>query len=340
MNRGLATKIVIFLMVAVMLMRLLKGCNLFQNNSQQNNTNPTTKTVEKPPVDVSVPNPSADSAFLFTSKQVAFGPRVPNTAAHKACRQWLVKKLKQYGATVEEQVVSAKAYTGTVLNGANIIAKFNPGNPNRVLLAAHWDTRHIADKDKDKTKANKTFDGADDGASATAMLIEVARLLQKNPTDIGVDIVLFDLEDHGDMNGAAETWCLGSQYWANNKGSYQARFGILLDMAGAKNARFCKEGVSSEFAPEISNKVWQIAEELGHGNYFVNEHGGSITDDHFYVNKVGIPMIDIINLSADGNFGFYHHTHEDNMANIDKGTMYAVMQTILTAVYREDKNVF
>jgi Zn-dependent M28 family amino/carboxypeptidase len=339
MNRNLAIKIVVFLMIAAMILPALSSFDSC-NSSKTNNGSSTPATEPKPSVQVTVPTASADTAFNLTAKQVAFGPRVPNSAAHKACKQWLVKKLKQYGATVEEQVFSKKAYTGATLSGTNIIAKFNPSNSRRVMLAAHWDTRHIADKDKDKSKNVKSFDGADDGASGVGMLLEIARTLQQNPTEIGVDIVLFDVEDYGDMNGATETWCLGSQYWAENKGSYNARFGILLDMAGAKNARFGKEGHSMQFAPVVCNKIWKIAEELGHGNYFVNEQSSVITDDHYYVNQVGIPMIDIINLSAEGNFGHYHHTTEDNMSVIDKGTLNAVLQTVLTVLYREDKSVF
>ncbi len=341
MNRNLAIKIVVFLMIAAMILPALSSFDSC-NSSKTSNTQNTSTVESKPSIQVAVPTASADTAYSLTANQVAFGPRVPNSAAHKACKQWLVKKLKQYGATVEEQVFAKKAYTGATLNGTNIIAKFNPGNARRVMLAAHWDTRHIADKDKDKSKSTKSFDGADDGASGVGMLLEIARTLQQNPTEIGVDIVLFDVEDYGDMNGSGktETWCLGSQYWAENKGSYNARFGILLDMAGAKNARFGKEGHSREMAPVLCDKIWKVAQELGHGNYFVNERSDSITDDHYYVNQAGIPMIDIINLSAEGNFGHYHHTTEDNMSVIDKSTLNAVLQTVLTVLYREDKAVF
>jgi glutaminyl-peptide cyclotransferase len=336
--KGNLGKILVFLLLAAMALPLLpkfSGCN-----KGSNTTTTTNKTVADIPVEkVEIPTFFADSAYAFTQKQVAFGPRVPNTAAHKACRAWLVKKLKSYGAVVEEQVLAEKHYSGKIHNGANIIAKFNPQNPRRVMLAAHWDTREFADKDKDSAKAKKGMDGADDGASGVGALLEIARAFHSKPTELGLDIVLFDLEDNGkDGNGeddSEKTWCLGSQYWAKNKGNYQARFGILLDMIGAKNATFVKEGYSMHYAPELTNKIWAIGQRLGHSQYFLSQAGGAITDDHAYVNQVGIPMVDIINLSPGGSFGAYHHTHDDNMNVIDKSTMKAVIETVLTAVYSE-----
>lgn len=337
--RGNLGKILIFLLIGAMALPMLpnfSGCN-------KNSPNTVTNVNSQPEVKVEIPSFSKDSAFTFIENQVKFGPRVPNTSAHRACRAWLVSKLKSYGAMVEEQELAEKAYDGTTLKGANIIAKFNPQNPRRVLLAAHWDTRHIADKDKNAAMAKKSFDGADDGASGVGILLEIARAIKSKPTDLGVDIILFDLEDYGKSSEAESdeaTWCLGSQYWAKNKGSYQARFGILLDMVGSKGATFLYEGYSNAVAPEVLKKVWNIGKGLGHERFFIAQEGGAITDDHFYVNRQGIPMIDIINLKPGGGFGDYHHTQNDNMTVIDKETLHAVLETVLTAVYKEAAGVF
>jgi hypothetical protein len=116
---------------------------------------PTTVTPVKVPVF------SKDTAYAMVERQVAFGPRVPGTDAHKAMRQWLVKKLKSYGANVTEQSFNAKTATIGEVRAANVIASFNPTYARRVVLAAHWDTRFAADEDK--TGADKPSDGADDG---------------------------------------------------------------------------------------------------------------------------------------------------------------------------------
>lgn len=309
------------------------------DNTASNSSSPTTETLQP----VAVPKFERDSAFSFVQKQVAFGPRVPNTDAHRQCKEWLVQKFQSSGLQVTEQPFKAKAYTGKMLNGVNIIAQYNPAALRRILLAAHWDSRHIADSPLNVDRSDEPILGADDGGSGVAVLLEVARQLQANPADVGVDFVLFDAEDHGndsDVNPEPESWCLGSQHWSRNlvPPGYRPRFGILLDMVGAKNARFTKEGVSMNFAPEVMNKVWNLAQSLGYTNYFVNENSNPITDDHYFVNTIAkIPMIDIIGKSAntETGFGAHWHTHNDNLDVIDVRTLRAVGQTVLEVIYRE-----
>ena len=175
------------------------------------------------------------------------------------------------------------------------------------------------------------------------MQLEMARVLHAHPVDIGVDFVLFDTEDQGNDSSDGEdngaTWCLGSQYWAKNrhKPGYFPYSAILLDMVGAKGARFGKEGLSLQYAPETVNKIWNLASSMGYGDYFVQQNIGGLTDDHYFVIKdANIPMIDIINTQGTGEnlFGAYHHTHDDNMSIIDKNTLKAVGQVMVAYVYR------
>ncbi len=313
----------------------------------------TATAVEEPPVEivpknkVAVPKFDKDSAYSFIEKQVAFGPRVPNTPEHQAAKAWLVDQLKGFGAAVIEQDFQAEAYTGTMLNGTNIIGQYNPSAKKRVLLAAHWDSRHVTDHDEDENRRNEPVMGADDGASGVGVLLEIARQLQVNPIEMGVDIIFFDLEDYGDggANAKHTTWCLGSQHWSRNfhKPNYKAKYGILLDMVGGKNARFAKEQVSVAFAPHVVNKVWKLAQSMGYGNFFVNDNGRQLTDDHLFVNQIAkIPMIDIINLPLGSETGFMPHWHttHDDMEGIDKRTLKAVGQVVLASVYREANGEF
>jgi Zn-dependent M28 family amino/carboxypeptidase len=293
---------------------------------------------------IPVPAFQADSAYLFVQKQVAFGPRVPNSAAHKKCAAWFVQEFKRHGMTVIEQPFKAPHFKGGQWEGINIIAQYRPEISKRILLAAHWDSRFQADKDtKDR---EKPIDGADDGASGVAVLLEIARTLAANPVDIGVDLILFDVEDQGDDQGnSAETWCLGSQHWAANLHvpGYMPYYAVLLDMVGAKDARFYKEGFSREVAPRFVDKVWKLAQSLGYGEYFVNESRGPITDDHvFVIRKARIPMIDIINMPNQGEspFGAYHHTHDDNLSIIDPNVLKAVGQTMTALIYQTHNQVF
>ena len=294
-----------------------------------------------------VPIFDADSAYSFVAAQVAFGPRVPGSKGHAACGNYLVSKLQSYGAVVLTQDVTLKAYNGDLLPSRNVIAQFNPEQANRILLCAHWDTRPWADSDPDPANHYKPLPGANDGGSGVGVLLEVARQLSQVPARVGVDIVLFDAEDYGlhekdshlwDKN--RHSWALGSQYWSMNphRRAYNARYGILLDIVGAPDSKFCYEGYSAHFAGDIIAKVWKKAHEWGYSKYFVNEEGGTVTDDHYYVNRVlGIPCIDIINCDPDSpnGFGAHHHTMQDNMDWIDTETLKAVGQTVLAVIYNE-----
>lgn len=289
---------------------------------------------------VIVPEFIADSAYAFIKTQCDFGPRVPNSKGHIACGDYLIEKMTSWADTVIVQKGVVTAYDGTRLNFRNIVATFNPQNKNRILLFAHWDTRPWADKD-DKDK-DKPIIGADDGASGVGVLMEVARLLKLNKIELGIDIIFFDAEDYGKEGGGSEaedTYALGTQYWTKNLHvpGYTANYGILLDMVGAKNAQFRYEGLSYERASNVVLNVWNTAESLGYSNYFLRQDGGWVTDDHVYVNEMGIPAIDIINsdLSSRNGFAKHWHTHADNMDVIDKNTLRAVGQTLMSVLFRE-----
>jgi Zn-dependent M28 family amino/carboxypeptidase len=300
------------------------------------------KPEEQPAVAaITAPAFNQDSAYQYIAKQVSFGPRVPNTPAHIACGDYLISKLKALGARVQVQTFESTAYDGKRLKLRNIVGSYNTGAANRILLASHWDTRPFADKDT--LNPAKPADGANDGASGVGVLMEIARVLQtaRNNPGIGVDIILFDGEDYGNAEGdAEETWCLGSQYWAKNKHqqNYTANFGILLDMVGAKGAKFAQEGFSRQYAPQVVATVWRTASQIGFSDYFIYAENGGITDDHVFMTQGGVPSIDIIEYdpaSPDGTFGKYHHRHADNMSVIDRSTLKAVGQTVLQVIYNQ-----
>ncbi len=295
---------------------------------------------------LAVPSFDRDSAYHYVEKQLAFGPRVPNSEAHQAAKEWLVEQFRRFGAEVIEQDFQAETYYGATLKATNIIAQFNPQAGKRILLGAHWDTRYIADSPLSVEGKEDPVPGADDGASGVAVLLEVARQLHANPPDIGVDMVLFDAEDQGESGADnEESWGLGSQYWARNlhRGGYNPKYGILLDMVGAKDARFLQEAYSKYFAPALVEKVWKLAQDMGYGNYFVSSNGGAVTDDHYFVNTIaGIKMINIINQagSSKGNFGAHWHTQQDDLDIIDPRTLKAAGQVVLAILYRENNRTF
>lgn len=318
---------------------LLSGCG---GSSKKESDKQPTAAAQK---EVVVPQFNADSAYQYVAEQVAFGPRVPNTEAHRATAAYLQQELQRHGATVQVQEANLRAYDNTTLQSYNIIGSFSPENKSRVLLFAHWDSRPYADHDPNPANHRTPIDGANDGASGVGVLLEIARQIGEKQPETGVDIIFFDSEDYGmpdfyegeDPNSLS--WALGSQYWARrpHKPGYRARYGILLDMVGGKDALFVHEGYSKHYASWLVDEVWSTADKLGYGRYFVQQEGGYITDDHLYVNQMGIPSIDIIQYDPTTASGFYPywHTLGDTLDKIDRETLKAVGQTVLTVIYNE-----
>jgi Zn-dependent M28 family amino/carboxypeptidase len=327
-------KISSIFLLSTALMIALSSCN--QNRQ-------STETKEEPVALKPAPF-NADTAYAFAKKQVEFGPRVPNTPAHSKCASFLAASLRRYTKDVIVQRGTVNAYDGTALKFSNIIGSFNPEAKVRVLLLSHWDSRPMADHDPDPAKRRQPVDAANDGGSGVGVLLEIARQLSLKKPAIGVDILLVDAEDYGApedaSSNATDDWALGSQYWAKNphKQGYTARYGILLDMVGAKDAHFTLEATTMKYAPDIARKVWAIGEQLGYGDVFSNEETNGITDDHVYINEIiRVPTIDIIQYDPTTSSGFYKnwHTTHDDMKGISKETLQAVGTTVLTAVYNE-----
>lgn len=296
---------------------------------------PKTEAVKRVPANV--PAFSSDSAYAYTAAQVAFGPRVPNTPPHVKCGDYLIAMLKRFGAEVVVQPASVTAHTGETLKIRNIVGRLHPTKSRRLMICCHWDTRPFSDRDPEKPKAR--FDGAVDGAASAGIMLELARVLQTNNPPWGVDLVFFDAEDYGDPSDG-NSYCLGSQYFSAKPpiDGFNPEYGILLDMVAAQAATFYREGYSMQFAPEVVQKVWDIAAELGHQRTFVPENSGPITDDHYFVNTIlGIKTIDVIHHdpSSSTGFGHYWHTQKDNMTAVDKGTMQTVGKTLLSVIYSE-----
>lgn len=318
---------------------LFSGISLFVSCSSCQSQ----KKVVEPFVQKS-PHFNADSAYYFIQKQVSFGPRVPGTSEHAACGDFLAAKLFEFGAQVTEQKANITHYDGRNISIRNIIGSYFPEKEKRVLLFAHWDTRPFADEETDSLLQKKSILGADDGGSGVGVLLEIARQLQQMPSDVGIDIIFFDLEDWGQPSFDTDFvpgnwWCLGSQYWSEQPHvpNYKASYGILLDMVGAADATFLKEALSVEKASNVVSKTWSTASKLGFGKYFLPKKYGYITDDHVYVNQYfRAPSIDIINLKdTPTGFASHWHTLKDDMQIINRNTLKAVGQTVIEVIYNE-----
>ena len=272
-----------------------------------------------------------DAAMMLTRQQCEFGPRVPGTAAHGKCAEWLIQTLQTSCDTVIVQTGNVQTALSGTIGIKNIIGIINPDATQRLLLLAHWDTRPWADHDPNPANQSKPVMGANDGASGVGVLLQLAHQLKADGTTLGVDILLVDAEDMGEEDNE-DSWGLGTQFWIQHPhvGGYKPLFGILLDMVGAGDATFTREYYSTQYAGGFVDLVWKQAA----GSHFINAQGGAVTDDHVFVNRGGIPCIDIIDMRSDSETGFcpVWHTVDDTMNGISAATLGEVGQTLLNVI--------
>lgn len=288
-----------------------------------------------------------DSAMMHIQAQCDFGPRVMGTEAAQLCGDYIAERFRQYGATVVEQNCTVTLYDDTKVPARNIIASIHPEALDRILFCAHWDSRPWADNDPDEANWHTPILAANDGASGVAVLLEICRLIQQKPVSRGIDFVCFDAEDAGtpewaeDPADGRDTWCLGSQYWAQQalEANYKARYGVLLDMVGGRGCTFAREQVSRQYADPVVELIWHLAHQIGYGHFFPLTDGGCLVDDHVNVNRIArIPCLDIVPYFVDGpsNFGPTWHTLQDTPENIDPRVLKAVGQTITQLIYNDN----
>ena len=288
---------------------------------------------------------SGDSALAYTAAQVAFGPRVPGTAAHVKAGDWIVSQMKSRADTVIEQPFTYVTPKGDSIHMRNILARFRPAEDQRVLYVTHWDTRPTADDDWNLGNRSLPIPGANDGASGVGLFVALADALKKTPPNVGVDLLFVDGEDWGSFDGYADTLpnpqvLIGSTYFANHlpAANYKPLYGVLFDMIGDKDLNIYQEQNSVRAAPEVVARVWASASELGYGKYFINEARQSIIDDHIPLIKKGLRVIDVLDIDygpPDGNGGAnpsYHHTMQDTMDKVSARSLQVVGDVALTMV--------
>jgi glutaminyl-peptide cyclotransferase len=239
------------------------------------------------------------AAFARLEEQCEFGPRPPGSDAHEQTMVWLVETLSQLTDRVSVQRFSVVADSGDV-ELTNVIASFNPGARERVLLGAHWDTRAIAENDPDPANRCRPIPGANDGASGVAVLLELARLVSESPPHVGVDMVFFDGEDGGNGGGLPD-WCLGSTYYARSLRGRIPAYAVVIDMIGDAELEVPREPNSVETSGEVVDRVWDAARRAG-SNRFVDGAGKPTYDDHIPLIRVGVPTALVI----DFDYAYWH----------------------------------
>ncbi len=268
------------------------------------------------------------AAFGYIEQQMAFGPRVPGSAGHARMKGWLDSLARARADTVIVQDWEHVTAKGARLPLRNVIARFNPGASERVLFLAHWDTRPRADApgSRDPTVP---VPGANDGASGVALLLGVADALRKQPPAIGVDLLFVDGEDFGHFEDSTET-LVGSRYYAAHQAPGNTPlYAVLFDMVGDRDLQLYKEGNSLMGAPEVVDRVWATARDIGHGASFIDGPKHTLTDDHVPLQRAGIRAIDVI------DFDYPHwHTPDDTIDKVSAQSLQVVGDVAMAVIRR------
>jgi glutaminyl-peptide cyclotransferase len=267
-------------------------------------------------------------AFQYLTSQCQLGPRNPGSDGHQRAKKYLLDKLRQNTNLVKTQeFVYQDTSRGKKLELTNIITSFNPERKQRMLLCAHWDTRPTADQDPDSSLREKPILGANDGGSGVAVLLEIAKIISQKEPKWGVDIILFDGEDYG-PEGELDKFCLGSKYFAKNKGEYKPEFGILLDMIGDRDLNIYKEAYSNRYAKKVVDLVWNTAQKLKI-DCFSDSTKYFVYDDHIPLLEVGIPCIDLIDFDYP-----YWHTTQDTPDKCSPESLQKIGEVLIEILYR------
>lgn len=258
--------------------------------------------------------------------QVEFGPRtISNPRAREHTLKYIEDNLSRLTTKITRQPFSAYG-----LEGINIWATFvghrDRTNKSRLMLGAHWDTRPISEKDSDPSKQDIPTSGANDGASGVAMLLELARIFSLNPPPVTIDLVFFDLEDMGNIDGLP--FAIGAREFVKRNQFYRPSGGIILDMVCDKDLVIPRELYSKKNAVDLMDHIWSIAKKQN-AQSFLDKDGTFITDDHLPFLEVGIPVVDLIHYP----FPYYWHTSEDTVDKCSSNSLKQVGDVIYALVY-------
>ena len=285
---------------------------------------------------IDIPNFDSNKAFTYLVKQCEFGPRNPGSSGHLEFSNYLETFLSELeGNLIVQEFIYIEPITNMERNGKNFIIQFNENAEYRLLLGAHWDTRSLSDQDEEIENQSLPVLGANDGASGTSVLMELATIISEKNPGIGIDIVFFDAEDGG-FSGQPETFALGSRFFAENLPIVKPNFAIIVDMVGDKNLSIPIERISYNIAPEKVKEIWNLAEELSLPA-FKKTIDLEIYDDHVPLWEVAaIPAIDIIDFQYPNMFYNHWHTQRDTPENCSPQSLGQVGNLLVNYIYGSD----
>ncbi|MFL2968273.1 MAG: M28 family peptidase [Candidatus Poseidoniaceae archaeon] len=266
-----------------------------------------------------------DIANQSVQFQTDLGPRLPGSAASSELRESIKSNMSGWHITESTHHVNGMVLT-------NLFATWNKGAGSTVMFAAHYDTRHKGDLDWNESMRDKPIDGANDGASGVAVLIELARHIPSMNLTHEVTLFFTDGEDQGEYSNAS-SWILGARAWADNLTISEAdkiESFILVDMIGDSDLTLRKTNPgNTSLWNRTENKIRYLDEVCNYGEstYFDFEEYDSIIDDHVPADELGIPAIDIIDTRYGEGASFlggHWHTHNDTADKVSADSLQKI----------------
>lgn len=275
------------------------------------------------------PDFDGEVAMSMVRTQVAFGPRIPGTEGHRRQLEWMLARLDSLAPSVVVDTFSHVTSEGNSLTLYNVEARFRPEATRRILLLTHWDTRPRSDQAPDSADRSTPVPGANDGASGTAVLLELASLFASVEPPMGVDLLFVDGEDYGpDL----DDMLLGSKRYVAQLGDERPVYALLLDMVGDEDPSFPAEEFSAQHANVVVQKIWRSAARMGYREYFPTGVGQRLFDDHVSLMQAGIPAADLVDFSY-GPDNAYWHTPNDTPDHVRASTLHIVGEVVAELVY-------
>ncbi|HTQ86728.1 MAG TPA: M28 family peptidase [Candidatus Solibacter sp.] len=267
-------------------------------------------------------------------KQVGFGPRPPASPAIARTQEYIKTQLAGFGCVVEDDDFTAQTPVGA-LRMKNIVAKIPGSGRDIILLLTHYDTVRI-----------DNFVGANDAASSTAVMLEMARLYcGANPahklSTASLWIAFLDGEEaQQTVNGVSQWTNEDSVYGSREMSARLAVAGelkrvkavVLADMIGDRDLRVRREGNSTPWLVDI---IWSMAKRLGYGRQFPDDNQGPVGDDHDPFVRRGVSAADLIDFESHDTFW---HTAQDTPDKVTPKSLSIVGHVLVESLPQIEKH--
>lgn len=251
-----------------------------------------------------------EQAYQHVLAQEALGPRPTGSQAGWATGDYIIEQLEKLGWEVETQ-----EFVFQGVRGRNVVGRAGQGPV--VIIGAHYDTRPVADRDPNPENRDQPILGANDGGSGVAVLLELARVLNREEFNREVWLTFFDAEDRGRLDGWP--FSVGAREMAQ-KLTIRPRAVVVVDMVGDADQNIYYERNSDA---ELSSELWDIAAGLGYNDSIIPQPKHTIIDDHLPFVEQGIPSVDMIDFDYP-----YWHTLEDTADKVSPTSLERVGRTL------------